>query len=447
MIFLFIHQNFPGQYKQIVRHLADQPGNTVYFITQNTTNTMVAVKKLVYKVDVPKSLNCHPYSIDYDIAVRTGLAVAQVCQTLEQQGIIPDFIAGHCGWGETLFVKDVFPDTPLLSYFEFYYHFSSVDVDFDDEYPADARAAFRLRTRNAVNLLSFDAADWGNTPTKWQRSLHPPEMRTRLTTIHEGIDTALVHPNPDAWVKVGTAGTEVTLSAKDEVITYVARNLEPYRGFHIFMRAAVEILRRRPKACIIMIGGDEVSYGPNHPSGRSFREVMMEEVGHELPMDRVFFAGQVSYEIYLNVLQVSSAHVYLTYPFVLSWSFIEAMSAGCAIIGSDTPPVTEVLREGENGLAVDFFSPTEIADRVDQILDHPTRMQHMRDAARRTAVSEYDFKSVLLPRWLELMDDMMKGRKPKTDLAIRREPENPAKPRRRQAGKKGRQPLNSQTAD
>jgi glycosyltransferase involved in cell wall biosynthesis len=416
MIFLFVHQNFPGQYKQIVRYLADQPGNTVYFITQNTTNAMVGVKKLVYKVDIPKSLNCHPYSVDYDIAVRTGLAVAQVCQTLEQQGIIPDFIAGHCGWGETLFIKDVFPDAPLLSYFEFFYHFSSVDVDFDEEYPADARAAFRLRTRNAVNLLSFDAADWGNTPTKWQRSLHPPELRTRLTRIHEGIDTALVVPDPSAWVKVGGADSELTLTAKDEVITYVARNLEPYRGFHIFMRAAVEILRRRPKAYVIMIGGDDVSYGPAHPSGRSFREVMMAEVGHALPMDRVFFPGQVSYDVYINVLQVSSAHVYLTYPFVLSWSFIEAMSAGCAIIGSDTPPVMEVLQDGENGLAVDFFSPIEIADRVDQILDHPTRMQHMRDAARQTAVKEYDFTTVLLPRWLSLMDDMMNGKRPKTEF-------------------------------
>jgi len=425
MIFLFIHQNFPGQYKQIVRYLADQPGNTVYFITQNNNNTMVGVKKLVYKVDIPKALNCHPFSADYDIAVRTGLAVAQVCQTLQQQGIKPDVIAGHCGWGETLFVKDVFRDAPLLSYFEFFYHFSSVDVDFDQEYPADSRAAFRLRTRNAVNLLSFDATDWGNTPTKWQRSLHPPEMRTRLTTIHEGVDTNLVRPNPEAWVKVGDGN--LILKPSDEVVTYIARNLEPYRGFHIFMRAVKEILRRRPKARVIIIGGDDVSYGPPHPSGKTFREIMLAEVGQDLPLDRIFFAGQVSYDVYLSVLQISSAHVYLTYPFVLSWSFIEAMACGCAVIGSDTPPVLEVLKDGENGLVVDFFSPVEIADRVDEILDHPTRMQHLRDAARQTAVSKYDFKTVLLPCWLSLMDDLMNGRKPNTEFSL---PYEPAKRRR-----------------
>jgi glycosyltransferase involved in cell wall biosynthesis len=420
MIYLFIHQNFPAQYKQIVRHLADQPENIVYFITQNNTNFMVGVKKLVYKVDFPKTLNCHPYSVDFDIAVRTGLSVAQVCQTLQQQDIIPDLIAGHCGWGETLFVKDVFPLTPLLSYFEFFYHFSSVDVDFDPEYPADSRAAFRLRTRNAVNLLSFDATDWGNTPTKWQRSLHPPEMRTRLTTIHEGVDTYVAAPDPKAWVKIGDNG--LILKTSDEVITYIARNLEPYRGFHILMRAAREILRRRPKARLVVIGGDDVSYGQPHPSGETFRTIMMNEVGQDLPIDRIIFAGQVSYEVYLNILQVSSAHIYLTYPFVLSWSFIEAMSCGCAIIGSETPPVMEVLKDGENGLAVDFFSPTAIADRVDEILDHPTRMQHMRDSARQTAVSRYDFKTVVLPRWLSLMDDLMSGRRPITEFPPTIEP-------------------------
>jgi glycosyltransferase involved in cell wall biosynthesis len=416
MIFLFLHQNFPGQYKHLARYLADQPENTVYFITQNTSNFMEGVKKLVYTVQIPTALNAHPYSAEYDIAVRTGVAVAQVCETLQQQGIIPDFILGHCGWGETLFVKDVFPETPLLSYFEFYYHFSFVDVNFDPEYPTDARERFRLRSRNAVGLLSFDACDWGNTPTHWQRSLHPPELRARITAIHEGVDTNIAKPDPTAWLSVGS--DNLVLTRNDEVITYVSRNMENYRGFHTFMRAAKEILRRRPKAQIVAIGGDEVSYGAAHPSGETFRTVMLRELGDDFDKDRIHFLGQVTYETYLSVLQISSAHIYLTYPFVLSWSFIEAMSCGCAIIGSDTPPVLEVLRDGENGLAVDFFSATGIADRVDAILDHPDRMQAIRTAARQTAVEQFDFKTVMLPRWLGLIDDLMAGRRPKTDLSI-----------------------------
>jgi glycosyltransferase involved in cell wall biosynthesis len=309
-------------------------------------------------------------------------------------------------------VKDVFPTAPLLSYLEFYYHFSYVDVNFDPEYPTAMGEAFRLRAANAVNLVAYDAADWGNTPTEWQRSLYPPEMRTRITTIHEGVDTNVATPNPAASVTI--AHKNLVLTAADEVITYVARNLEPYRGFHIFMRAAREILQRRRNAHIIIVGGDEVSYGAPPPPGETFRSLMLKELGTDLPTDRIHFTGQVPYNFYLNVLQISSAHVYLTYPFVLSWSFIEAMACGCAIIGSDTPPVLEVLKDNENGLIVDFFSPTGIADRVDQILDRPDKMQHIRSGARNTAVAQFDFGTVMLPRWLSLMDDLMNGRRPKT---------------------------------
>jgi glycosyltransferase involved in cell wall biosynthesis len=259
--------------------------------------------------------------------------------------------------------------------------------------------------------MAFDAADWGNTPTEWQRSLHPPEMRTRITTIHEGIDTNIAVPNPAARIQFDRS--ELVLTAGDEVITYVARNLEPYRGFHIFMRAAKEILHRRPRAHIVVIGGDDVSYGSPPPPGETFRGLMLKELGNGLMVDRIHFMGQVSYEIYLSVLQISSAHIYLTYPFVLSWSFIEALSCGCAIIGSDTPPVLEVLEDNENGLLVDFFSPTAIADRVDQILDQPDETRRLRDNARDTAITRFDFKTVLLPRWLGLMDDLINGRRPK----------------------------------
>ena len=415
MIYVFIHQNFPGQYKNIVRYLAKQPNNTIYFITQNIENSEEGVTKLVYQAHIPSPLNCHEYSTDFDIAVRTGLAVAQVCQSLQQQNVVPDLIAGHCGWGETLFVKDVFPDTPILSYFEFFYHFSYVDVNFDPEFPTEPSEAFRLRARNAVNLLGFDAADWGNTPTEWQRSLYPPEMRTRITTIHEGVDTNVVRPNPHARVEL-LAG-ELLLTPTDEVITYVARNLEPYRGFHIFMRAAKEILRRRPNAHIVVIGGDEVSYGPPPRPGETFRGLMLDELGPELAVDRLHFLGQVPYDVYLSVLQISSVHLYLTYPFVLSWSFVEALACGCAIVGSDTPPVLEVLKDNENGLVCDFFSPAAFADRVDEILDHPQKMQRIRDAARQTAVSKFDFETVMRPRWLSLMDDLMNGRRPKSAAA------------------------------
>jgi glycosyltransferase involved in cell wall biosynthesis len=337
------------------------------------------------------------------------MAVVEACRHLQSRGIRPDIICGHSGWGELLFVKDIFPETPILSYFEFYYHFSNADVGFDREFPVSPLDPFRLRTKNAVNLLSFDAVDWGNAPTRWQRSVHPPELRSRISVVHEGVDTERVRPNPDAWLVLQRGNTRLT--ARDEVVTYVARNLEPYRGFHIFMRAVAEILRRRPRTHIVLVGGDGVSYGAPAPAGTTYRELLLNELGLHAE-HRVHFLGQIPHDAYLNLLQVSSAHVYLTYPFVLSWSFIEAMAAGCAVIGSATPPVMEVLRDGENGLAVDFFSPRAIADQVDEILDDPDRRADLRMAARQTAVRDFDLETRQLPRWSALIEDLIQGRRP-----------------------------------
>ncbi len=410
MKLLFIHQNFPGQYAHLVRHLALRQDNQICFITQPNSNEMAGVQKLTYPRDERPRINCHAYSVEFDRAVYAGAQVAELCRELRTRGFVPDLIIGHSGWGETMFVKDVFPDVPVLANFEFYYHYRDVDVGFDPEFTSIFQDPARLRTRNATNLLAFEAADWGHSATQWQRSLYPPAMRERITAIHEGVDTEIVRPNPDAKFRVPGSGR--TLTRRDEVITYAARNLEPYRGFHVFMRSLPELLRRRKRAQIVIAGGDGVSYGMPPPPKSSFREMMLRELGAQLDLTRVHFAGRLEYHDYLNLLQVSSAHIYLTYPFVLSWSFIEAMASGCLVLGSRTPPVLEVLREGINGLSVDFFSPNALAERIDSALQKPAEMRALRHAARATAVSHYDLKKVLLPRWEGLIGDLIHGRRP-----------------------------------
>jgi glycosyltransferase involved in cell wall biosynthesis len=411
MVVIFIHQNFPAQYLHIVRCLAAQPENQIYFITQANHSELPGVRKLVYQPDLPLVSSCHAYTASFDTAVRTGTAVAGVCRGLRDQGVVPDIVVGHCGWGETLFVKEVCPDIPLLSYFEFFYYPQGADVGFDPEFaPRLAGDGARLQVRNTVNRLSFAESDWGHTATAWQRSLFPVAMQARITSLHEGVDTTRVKPDPTAWIKL--ARENILLTPADEVITYVSRNLEPYRGFHIFMRALPEMLRRRPRAHALIVGGDGLSYSDPPPGGGTYREMMLAEVGATLDLDRVHFLGQVAYETYLNVLQVSSVHIHLTYPFVLSWSFLEAMSTGCLVIGSATPPVLEVLRDGTNGLVVDFFSIDNICDRVDEVLDHPDRMQALRDAARATALRNFDL-SVTLPRWNQLLKALAERRFPR----------------------------------
>jgi len=412
MNYLFIHQNFPAQYRHVVRHLADQPGNQIYFITQPNDNAMRGVEKLTYAKDQRPPVNCHAYAAEIERAIHTGATVADVCRMLKDQGFKPDLIVGHSGWGETLFVKDVFPDVPVLANFEFYYHAQGVDVGFDPEFASIFSDASRLRARNGVNLLAFQGTDWGHCATDWQRSLYPPEMHSRLSALHEGVDTDLVRPNPRARFKL--PGSHRTLTRRDEVITYVARNLEPYRGFHVFMRTLPEVLRRRKHAQVLIVGGDGTSYGTPPAPRSTYRGMMLQELGERLDLSRVHFLGMLEYEAYLALLQVSSVHVYLTYPFVLSWSFIEAMACGCLMIGSSTPPVLEVLSDGVNGFAVDFFDSSALAARIDEALQQPQKMQRLRNAARATAVERFDLKRVVLPQWLALFEDLTQGRRPKT---------------------------------
>ena len=410
MKYLFIHQNLPGQYRHLVRHLASQPGNAVYFVTQPNDNGMPGVHKITYPKDQRGPINCHAYAVELDRAIHIGATVADVCRSLREQGFRPDLIVGHSGWGETLFVKDVFPDVPLLANFEFYYHAHGVDADFDPEFVSIFNDPSRLRARNGINLLAFQSADWGHSATQWQRSLYPAEMQSRISVLHEGVDTDLVRPNAKASFKLPESGR--VLTRRDEVVTYVARNLEPYRGFHIFMRALPQLLRRRPRAQVVIVGDNGVSYGAPPPPRSTYRDMMLQEVGAKLDLKRVHFLGLIDYHAYLNLLQVSSAHVYLTYPFVLSWSFVEAMACGCLIIGSATPPVLEVLRDGTNGITVDFFSYKKLANRIEAALDQRRELNALRQAARATAVEQFDLNRKLLPRWSALFEDLMSGRRP-----------------------------------
>ncbi|WP_408631245.1 glycosyltransferase [Methylomusa anaerophila] len=220
--------------------------------------------------------------------------------------------------------------------------------------------------------------------------------------MHDGIRTASYIPKPDAKLVLPEIGLD--LSAAKEIVTYVGRGMEPYRGFPQFMEAMDLLLRRRPRTHVVIVGADRMAYGGKKaPDGKTYKEWMLEKLA--LDLSRVHFTGLLPRYQYLQVLQASSVHVYLTYPFVLSWSMLEAMSAGCLLVASDTPPVREVIEDGQNGLLVDFFSPGQIADKVGEALDHPQDMKKIRARARETIVERYDFNK-LLPRQLAFLQQM-----------------------------------------
>ena len=390
MRFLFAHQNFPGQYRHIAAHFA-RSGHEVVALGEMTNlarnRPQVGARLLGYEL---APLEANGFDAPVARAIHRGRQVAAAASQLRCAGFRPDVVFAHIGWGEALFLKDVFPQARVLLYSEFFYRSQGADLGFDPEFPATPEKLLKTRVMNAPLLMSLDASDLGMTPTWWQHRQFPAAHKPRIATIHDGIDTDLVVPGePEA-----------------ELITYVSRNLEPYRGFHSFMRAIPEIQRRRPTARIVIVGGDEVSYSPRLPEGQTYRQRMLKALEGKIDLSRVQFTGRIPYADYVRLLQRSSVHVYLTYPFVLSWSMLEAMSAGCLVVGSRTPPVEEVIRDGENGLLVDFFSPQAIAEKVDQALGMDQRP--LRAKARATVVERYDLKRVCLPAQLRLVEALMK---------------------------------------
>ena len=404
MKILFVHQNFPGQYRHLAIHLAAVPGNQVVAITQRRDMQLPGVKNIVYKPQREVTPQMHHYLRKTEADVLNAQSVARAALGLKRSGFVPDIMLGHNGWGEILYLKDVFPQTPLLGYFEFFYRFSGADVGFDPGEALTFDTAPRIRTKNLGNLLGLDAADAGQCPTLWQKSTYPERYHPMLRVIHEGIDTDLALPDAKARLTLPALG--IDLAAGDEVVTYVARNLEPYRGFPSFMRSLPAILERRPNAHVLIVGGDEVSYGARLPKGQSYRQLLRDELGDTLDLRRVHFLGKVPYPVFLKILQISRVHVYLTYPFVLSWSMLEAMAAGCLLIASRTAPVEEVIHDGENGLLVDFFKPVEIAERVVTALEDRTLFTALRENARRTIIEKYDLKTICLPQQLAMIEEV-----------------------------------------
>jgi glycosyltransferase involved in cell wall biosynthesis len=309
----------------------------------------------------------------------------------------------------------VWPQAKLGLYCEFFYHPQGADVGFDPEFPStDEGEVCRLRLKNLNNLLHFEVADAGISPTHWQASTFPETFRKKITVVHDGIDTQAIAPNPAVSLTLKKSdGQDLHLNKSDEIITFVNRNLEPYRGFHSFMRALPALLKERPKACVLLVGSDDVSYGAR-PSKEKYgadkwKDVFIQEVRPligDADWSRVHFLGHVPYQYFIPLLQLSSVHVYLTYPFVLSWSLLEAMSAGCAIVASDTQPLHEAIKHNETGVLVNFFSPKEIAQSICKLLDSSLERDRLGANARDFAIEHYDLQKVCLPRQLEWVEQL-----------------------------------------
>tara|TARA_B000000475_G_C16005345_1_gene450669 strand:+ start:179 stop:1432 length:1254 start_codon:yes stop_codon:yes gene_type:complete len=410
---LFIHQNFPGQYKHLAPALAKMKNIEAYSISKED-ESLPNIKHYKYKIKNTNVPGVNNLAIEFETKMIRAKAVADLCLEMKGDGINPDVILSHPGWGESFLLKEVWPDAKFLNYFEFYYNTKDSDIDFDlkekqrPDYDFNLRS--KLRARNAPFLSAFEQSDIMISPTEFQKSTAPAIFQDLISVVHEGIDTKLIKPNANAnlTLKNETNGKIEEITKDNKVITFVNRNLEPYRGYHIFMRSLPDIIKNHPDAYILIVGGDQVSYGATPKEG-SYKDIYYNEIKNKIPKDnRIRFLGKIPYNTFLNLIALSSVHVYLTYPFVLSWSMLEAMAMEALIIGSKTKPVEEVIKDNKNGLLVDFFDYKKLSLMVTDVLNNPEKYSSIKKEARKTIVDNYDLEKVCLPKQIEIFEKLLK---------------------------------------
>lgn len=410
MKFLFVHQNMPGQYRELLSWLVKQGGHEILFLTQRKGLQLQGVTTVTYQAHHQPRKDAYGLSRDWEAAAGAGLGAAMAARRLEREhGFKPDIVIGHTGWGELLFMKEVWPDVPVIGFFEYFYRTAGGLVGFDPENPPNEEAGFFAQARNTVPYASIEQVDQGHVPTRWQRDRFPPSFHDRMYTCHDGIRCDRLLPAPEA--SVGLGRLDRPLTRDDEVVTYVARNMERARGFHIMMRALPRILQERPQARVLMIGGNETSYGveSKHPQG--LRGEMEAELGDSVDWSRVHFLGKVPYDDLCRIIRISRCHIYLTMPFVLSWSLLEAMSMQATVVAADVAPVREAVSHGETGMLVDFFNPEALATQVTDVLANPSAYAHLGPKARAHVLENYDFLSRCLPEHIAQINALVPAAK------------------------------------
>jgi glycosyltransferase involved in cell wall biosynthesis len=408
---LFVHQNFPGQYRYLARHYAADSHWEVMAIGERE-----CVKRQFGLI--PKGITVLGYDMppvndkgvssrvkDFSRYVDRADALEKVLLRQKDNGLLPDVILAHPGWGEAMYLKEIFPQAKLICFFEYFFSTTKNNIDFDPMLSSSLNQKIHYRMSNTASLVALDAADMGVTPTQWQLSTFPKVHQQNIRVIHDGVDTATVKPSGLTCIDLTTLDNrKISLSKDDEIISYSVRNLEPSRGFHRYMEALPALQKKRPNAYVVIVGGEEKSYSVSHASGKSWREVMLNEVGSQLILDRVLFVGKIPYSTLLNLFSITSLHIYMTSPFVLSWSMMEAMACEAPILASATEPVQEVITDNQNGVLFDYFSTEDLVHKADKLLNAPELSRSLGQQARKTIIEHYDLHTVCLPQQIELIE-------------------------------------------
>lgn len=395
---LFIHPNYPGQFKHIIPALQNDPQYSLAYISRKrSTKGAEGIRVEQYVFEKSDHAKVHRYLYYTQEAVREAQQVSSAATRLAQAGFTPDIIVGHVAWGGLLFMKDLFPEARTIAYCELYFRPDYDHTILPGERVTNDRKAF-LRCRNLHTLMQMESMDIGVTPTQYQLHSHPDSFHSKMVTVHEGVDTKLCRPDAQASFPIKEKG--LTLDRNDLVITYVSRGFEPARGFFQLMQS-IEILREElPEAHFLLVGGDKSFYSGD-PGKKSYRQQALEQ--YSIDHDRVHFTGRLTHEGFRKVIQISSAHIYLTRPLFLSWSVVEAMSMGAPIVASNEALVREFMTHEQDALLVDYYNPREIADSVKRLVQDKTLADRLGRHARQKIVDQFDTRSTV-SQWKKLIE-------------------------------------------
>lgn len=399
MNILVIHPSFPGQFLYLANYLGRNPENKVYFLAEenNIGVQLAGVKLGLYtkpsEEDMKKVETLGPLSTLGEAMLKGQQAVKAFDYLKSHENFVPDVIVGHTGWGSLLYAKDYYDNVPVLGYFEWYYHSKNGDNFWWPDEVADINQKIGIRMKNSHHILSLEACDKGYTPTKWQYDQLPKEFAYKLSQIHDGIDTVFCSPLPKKpAIDIKDTDGECHLPEGTEVISYVSRGFEAFRGFPQFMDAIRIVLKARPKCHVVIAGTDRVCYGAQLKN-TTYKTIEEEKGGYDT--SRVHFVGSLNRRNYQNLLRASHCHVYLTRPFILSWSCLEAMSFGLPMVCSKTPPCEEVIEDGVNGMLAEFRSPNHIARKIIELLENRELAEKLGKAARETILERYELNKCL----------------------------------------------------
>jgi len=394
---VFIHQNFPAQFGHVAAYLARRRGFRSTFVSQHPPGNADGIERLQYHLKSGARAENHYCSRSFENAIWHSHAIYEALES--RPDIRPDLIVAHSGFLSTVFLRELY-DCALVNYFEYYYRTQGADMDFRPDFPYPAMNRLRARARNANLLLDLEDCDAGYSPTRWQRSLFPGLFQHKIRTIFDGLDTSLWRPLTGLPRRIG----DRVIPDGMRIVTYVSRGMESIRGFDIFMQAARLLCQRRRDVFFVVVGEDRICYGGDEEftGCKSFKELVLARDTYDL--SRFLFTGPVPIGTLIQLFALSDLHIYLTVPFVLSWSLLNALACGTTVLASNTAPVREVIEHGKNGLLTEFFDVEGLAAAASQVLDAPQDYKHLGQAGVDMVREHYSL-DVCLPQMLALYED------------------------------------------